>query len=243
MEYIYNIQTEAILHGRAMGELNKFNFSQYDALLVGAILPYDNGIEVCKKIRNFSNIPILILFEPDKVIAHIQSNQEGTLSNDEALLTYKLQALQSKADDVLPVDIPLSELYTRMKNIIARATGINYSSKIKHKRYCFNIANQGEVFFDAVKMELTSKHGLHAFLSTGEADLLVAFLDFPNKLLTREFLSETLKLGGYGGYEDRSIDVRVASLRRKLLDVEHVLIRTIRGKGYLFNAEVDIVNK
>ena len=76
-------------------------------------------------------------------------------------------------------------------------------------------------------------------LSRGESRLLEVFLSHPNRVLRRDHLMELLQGRDWGPF-DRSIDVQVSRLRRRLGDDPHdpALIKTIRGEGYLFTARV-----
>jgi two-component system OmpR family response regulator len=79
-------------------------------------------------------------------------------------------------------------------------------------------------------------------LSAGEFDLLRAFVDHPRRVLSRDQLLD-LSRGRSAAPFDRSIDIQVSRLRRKLGDdaKEPALIKTVRGGGYLFTAEVNPV--
>lgn len=86
---------------------------------------------------------------------------------------------------------------------------------------------------------LTSPEGEDTYLSTGEASLLDALLRAPRRVLTRDYL---LELGSRDESMDRSIDVRISRIRKKLsADGKPNLIRTIYGSGYMLSASVDWV--
>jgi two-component system OmpR family response regulator len=88
---------------------------------------------------------------------------------------------------------------------------------------------------DTRRRELTNPDGVIVDLSTGEYDLLLTFLDFPQRVLSREQLMDSAKNRVSTGY-DRAIDIQVSRLRKKL-DVSEdgqAMIKTIRGAGYMF---------
>ena len=90
-----------------------------------------------------------------------------------------------------------------------------------------------------MKRELTAPSGVVVDLSTGEYDLLLAFLEAPQRVLSREFLLDVAANRAIEGCAP-SIDVQVSRLRRKLDDDEH-LIHTVQGGGYLFAMHIDRV--
>ena len=93
---------------------------------------------------------------------------------------------------------------------------------------------------DVVKRVLTSPTGALVDLTTGEFDLLQAFLEHPQRVLTREQLLDIAR-GRSSVLFDRSIDVQVSRLRRKIeKDPQRpLLIKTVRGGGYLFSAPTE----
>ncbi|MEW8009248.1 MAG: helix-turn-helix domain-containing protein, partial [Candidatus Thiodiazotropha endolucinida] len=84
-----------------------------------------------------------------------------------------------------------------------------------------------------------SPDGVVTNLSTGEYRLLEAFIGHPNRVLSRDQLMDILQGRDWGPF-DRSIDVQVSRLRRRLRDDarESAMIKTVRGEGYLFTAKV-----
>ena len=93
--------------------------------------------------------------------------------------------------------------------------------------------------FDRMGRQLLAPDGVAMPLSSAEYRLLVAFVDHPGRVLTRDRLLDLTRAPGTD-VSDRSIDLAVSRLRTKLGDSpkEPRLIRTIRGEGYLFDAEV-----
>jgi two-component system OmpR family response regulator len=108
-------------------------------------------------------------------------------------------------------------------------------------------AEIGEYRFDGWRMlvhrrELRSPDGVGVSLSAGEFDLLLAFVQHPQRILSRDQLLD-LARGRAAGLFDRSIDIQVSRLRRKIEPdpEEPSIIRTVRNGGYMFCAPVDSV--
>ncbi|MCB1341604.1 MAG: response regulator transcription factor, partial [Pseudooceanicola sp.] len=85
----------------------------------------------------------------------------------------------------------------------------------------------------AARVVTDRETGRDAGLSSGEFELLLAFLAAPGRVLSRDHLLDSTR-GRLGGPFDRAIDVQVSKLRRKLGDNEATIIRTVRGGGYVF---------
>jgi two-component system OmpR family response regulator len=88
-----------------------------------------------------------------------------------------------------------------------------------------------------LKRELTRSDGVVVDLSAGEFDLLVTFLEAPQRVLSREYLLDTARNRALEPF-DRAIDVQVSRLRRKIED-DGELIKTVRGAGYIFAPDVE----
>ncbi len=89
---------------------------------------------------------------------------------------------------------------------------------------------------DTLKRELVDPDGVVVDLSSGEYDLLLTFLEAPNRVLSRGYLLDATRNRSVEVF-DRSIDVQVSRLRRKI-EARGELIKTVRGAGYIFAAGV-----
>src|SRR5262249_35865121 len=94
---------------------------------------------------------------------------------------------------------------------------------------------------DRATRELFSPDGANVRLTSGEFDLLVAFASNPNKVLSRDQLLDMARDRAAGPF-DRTIDVQVGRLRRKIEKDPQwpQLIKTVRGAGYMFSVSVDL---
>ncbi len=184
-----------------------------DLIVLDLMLPGKNGLEICRELRRSSSVPIIML----------------TAKGDD---TDRIIGLEVGADDYLPKPFNPRELLARIGAVLRRSRGLDNPSKQRSGR-SFLFAGWT---LDTLKRELTAPSGVVVDLSTGEYDLLLAFLEAPQRILTREFLLDAARNRTVEGY-DRSIDVQVSRLRRKL-DGREDLIKTVRGAGYLFATDV-----
>ncbi len=190
---------------------------RFDLILLDLMLPGDSGLVLCREIRATSNIPIIMVTakgeEVDRVIG-----------------------LELGADDYLPKPFGTRELVARINAVLRRMRPDEQRSneKTKAKRYAFD-----KWVLDVDARELIRDDGVSVALSTGEFDLLMAMVERPQRVLTREVLLD-LARGRSAGAFDRSIDTQVSRLRKKLeVDPSDPrIIQTVWGGGYRFAPEV-----
>lgn len=184
-----------------------------DLCIVDLGLPDMDGMDVVRQLQAKHDCGILILTGRDYVGDRILGLELG-------------------ADDYVAKPFDPRELVARVRSILRR-TGTpsggdmcGKSGVAQFAGWSFNIGNN----------MLTAQDGREWNLSAAEAQLLKLFLARPNRILTREQLLNERDVSPY----DRSIDVRISRLRRKLeIDPQNPkLIRTVYGAGYLFSAEV-----
>lgn len=184
-----------------------------DLIVLDLMLPGRNGLDLCRDLRRTSAIPVIML----------------TAKGEE---TDRIIGLEVGADDYLPKPFNPRELLARINAVLRRVRSPDQPP--------FERGGRAMQFagwhLDTLKRELTDPRGVVVDLSTGEYDLLLAFLEAPQRVLTREFLLDAARNRSIDAF-DRSIDVQVSRLRRKLDSVDD-LIKTVRGVGYLFAADV-----
>lgn len=184
-----------------------------DLIVLDLMLPGRNGLDLCRDLRRTSSIPVIML----------------TAKGEE---TDRIIGLEVGADDYLPKPFNPRELLARINAVMRRMRSPDQPP--------FERGGRAMQFagwrLDTLKRELTDPRGVVVDLSTGEYDLLLAFLEAPQRVLTREFLLDAARNRSIDAF-DRSIDVQVSRLRRKLDSVDD-LIKTVRGVGYLFAADV-----
>jgi two-component system OmpR family response regulator len=183
-----------------------------DLVIRDIMLPGGNGLDLCRELRGRSDLPIIML----------------TALGSE---TDRIVGLEIGADDYLAKPFNPRELLARINavlrrsRVVAEATGPGGRNLIEFEGWKL----------DTRRRELANPAGVIVDLSTGEYDLLATFLDFPQRVLTREQLMDSAKHRIATGF-DRAIDIQVSRLRKKLNCGEdgQSMIKTIRGTGYMF---------
>jgi two-component system OmpR family response regulator len=203
--------------GRAMQKI--LADSRIDLILLDLMLPGDDGLTLCRKLRAESDIPIIMLTakgeEVDRVIG-----------------------LEMGADDYLPKPFGSRELVARIKAVLRR--GRRAQPEVdpagRSKRYRFDRWS-----LELSTRELVRDDGVTVALSTGEYDLLLALVQHPQRVLSREQLLD-LARGRAATAFDRSIDTQISRLRKKIeIDPsEPKTIKTVWGGGYTLTAAVSV---
>jgi DNA-binding response OmpR family regulator len=147
--------------------------------------------------------------------------------------------LELGADDYLTKPFGLRELLARIRAVLRRAESGERRSRAKQKRARYRFAGWE---LDSRARRLASPDGSVVPLTAGEFNLLTAFLRSPNHVLSREQLLSASRVHGEEIF-DRSIDVQILRLRRKLEPKpnEPTLIRTERGAGYVLATPVEVL--
>lgn len=182
-----------------------------DAIVLDLMLPGEDGLSLARGLRTHSDVPILMLSARGEEIDRVIGLEVG-------------------ADDYLAKPFGPRELLARLRALLRRSRTVAAENKTTSPQPCF-----GPFQLDLAAHRLL-RDGVEVRLTSAEFDLLRVFVERPNRVLSRDTLVSQLK-----GYErdpfDRSIDIRVTRLRRKI-EVDPtapVFVRTIRGEGYLFN--------
>ncbi|MDT8758092.1 response regulator transcription factor [Sphingomonas psychrotolerans] len=185
-----------------------------DLIILDIMLPGTSGIDLCRMLREKSQVPIIFISargsETDRVVG-----------------------LELGADDYLTKPFSTRELIARIRAVLRREGGKQEGAQ----------RSQGLLRFDGwtvnlPRRELLSPSGAVVDLTGAEFDLLVSLCDHSGRVIARERLIE-LSRTRLGDSSDRSVDVLVSRLRRKLSSVgSKPPIVTVRGVGYMFNAPV-----
>lgn len=181
----------------------------------------ENGLEVARTLRATANVPIVMITGKGDTIDRVVGLELG-------------------ADDYIGKPFHIREVIARVRAVLRRyeagtAAGLVPSSvQPAGERYHFD-----NWLIDIDKRELVAVGGAAQSLTTAEFNMLEMFLRRPNRVLSRDNIMDLLKGQDWSPY-DRSIDTLVVRLRRKIeQDPEHPrLIKTVRGVGYVFTAEV-----
>jgi len=184
-----------------------------DLLILDVMLPEKDGFEVCREIRAKSSIygqlPILML------TAHAE-------------VTDRIVGLELGADDYLPKPFEPRELVARIHNILRRSGDDASMREIKPINGIEVDPSRREVKLDHAVLDLT----------TMEYELLILFMQYPNKTFTRDELMNRLR-GIDAELFSRAVDTLVSRLRPKLGDTSKTprFIKTVWGRGYTFIGE------
>jgi two-component system OmpR family response regulator len=209
------LRATAVADGRAMWRaLDKGTF---DLIVLDLMLPGDDGLTLCRDLRARSDIPIIML----------------TARGEE---TDRIVGLEMGADDYLPKPFSARELLARIKVILRRARSLPPNLRPEEQREI----RFGDWVLDTSHRHLVSAAGVVTPMGGAEYRLLRIFLAHPNRVLSRDQLMEMTQ-GKEADALDRSIDVQVGRLRKRLGDDprEPMLIKTVRGEGYVLSVPVE----
>ena len=183
-----------------------------DLVLLDVMLPGQSGLDILRELRARSRVPVIML----------------TARGDEA---DRVLGLELGADDYLPKPFGRPELLARIRAVLRRAQGgTEHTAEKRGDRIQF----AGWVI-DTRRRELLAPDGSVVDLSSGEYDLLLAFCEHPQRVLTRDQLLDLTRGRAVPGI-DRTVDVMVSRLRRKLelMEDSPAIIKTVRNAGYVF---------
>jgi len=188
-----------------------------DLILLDIMLPGESGLDLCSSIREHSNVPIIIVSARGEEVDRVAGLELG-------------------ADDYIAKPFGRPELLARVRALLRRAGPLtqrveaNTVESLLFAGWRFNIRHR----------ELLAPSGAEVELSGAEQDLLLSLLRHPQRVIGRERLLE-LSRTRIRNSSDRSVDVLVSRLRRKLGDGRRnrPMIRTIRGVGYMLAVDVE----
>ena len=193
----------------------QINNNAVDLVILDLMLPGEDGLTLCRNLRTLSKTPILML----------------TARGDEM---DRIVGLEMGADDYLHKPFIPRELLARVKNILRRASeGRDDNRSVRALHFA------GWVL-DIDARHLIDAKGVIVSLPAGEFRILKLLAENPNRVLTRDQLLD-VSSGREAGPFDRTIDVMISRLRRRLNDEggDTALIRTIRSEGYLLASKVE----
>lgn len=191
--------------------------ARIDLVILDVMLPGRDGLSICRELRASTPIPIIMLTARGDPVDRVVGLEMG-------------------ADDYLPKPFDLRELEARIRAVLRRSAN--------------DVAAPGDAGgkvlsfagwkLDIQQRQLLSPEGTVVEVTSGEFDVLVAFVQRPQRVLSREQLID-LARGRDATPFDRSIDVQVSRLRRKIEADPKLptLIKTVRGGGYLFTPAVE----
>jgi two-component system OmpR family response regulator len=186
-----------------------------DLVILDIELGNENGFELAVKLRQQSQVPIIILSGRGREID-------------------KVMGLELGADDYVTKPYSSPEFLARVGSVLRRSRFLVKPEKAARRE----MAYFGDWCLDTTRRKLFARNGEEVYLTSGEYSLLAAFVKNPDQTLSRE---ELLKLTERKNTYDRSVDVQIMRLRRKLKTdpSSQEFIQSVRSIGYVFAASVD----
>lgn len=196
--------------------------SPVDAVLLDLVLPGEDGLSLARSLRAENpGLPIIMLTGRAETVDRIVGLEMG-------------------ADDYLAKPFHLRELLARMRSVMRRTLPTGREPAASPRGTLIRFAGWQ---LDRARRRLESPEGEEVRLTSGEFDLLVAFATNPGQVMSRDRLLDETRDRRPSPF-DRTIDVQVGRLRRKLeKDPQRpLLLKTVRGGGYMFAAAVDLAD-
>ena len=187
---------------------------RFDLVVLDLMMPGEDGLSICRRLRAQGSVPIVMV----------------TALGEE---TDRIVGLEMGADDYVPKPFNPRELLARIRAVLRRSA---LETAEAPERGLLRFAGWT---LDRAARDLRDPSGEPVMLTAGEFDLLVALAERPQRVLSRDRLLD-LTRGRETVPFDRSVDVQLSRLRRKIEadPANPVLIKTVRGGGYVFAAEV-----
>jgi two-component system OmpR family response regulator len=193
-----------------------------DLLILDLMLPGEDGLSICRRLRTASSMPIIMLTASGDPVARVVGLEMG-------------------ADDYVPKPFDPHELVARVRAVLRRSNVLPAASNAPALT---DEASRAVLAFagwriDPVARELANPEGVRVMLTGAEFNLLLVFCRHARRTLTRDQLLD-LTQGREPTVFDRSIDILVSRIRRKIEDNPRapMLIKTVRSGGYIFTPEV-----
>ena len=212
-EYLMPMGYDVVLVHTGPGGVEKARDGEWAAIILDVMLPGLDGFEVLKQIRKTSDVPVLML----------------TARGDEA---DRIVGLEIGADDYLPKTFSTRELLARLRAVTRRSTQASARKESADGR-------EPEVVVGKLRVDPNTRTAVFddqpLTLTPVEYDLLASLARARGRVKTREQLLEEIRDRNYEVF-DRSIDVHISALRKKLGDdpKEPRFIKTVRSAGYMF---------
>lgn len=194
---------DVVHHSNGRLGLDSAKTEEFDVILLDVMLPELNGIEVCRRIRSFSNVPILLITARDAVLDRVAGLDAG-------------------ADDYIIKPFAIEELLARIRAALRR-TAIEDK---KENKLIFK-----EIEIDTVA-HVVSVNSQTVELTKTEYDLLAYLVEQKNRVLSRDLILENV-WGYLADIETNVVDVYIRHLRSKLPKQTAKYIETVRGVGYV----------
>ena len=210
----HGFRVDSAADAKAMDRL--LRDGRFDLIVLDLMLPGEDGLSICRRLRASTRTPILML---------------TAVAED----TDRIIGLEIGADDYLTKPFNPRELLARIRAVLRRAERADSTADPVEGVLTFSGWR-----LDPARRELRDPQGVLVELTAGEFGLLMALVERPRRVLSRDRLLDLTK-GRDAQPFDRSIDVQVSRLRRKIEpDPKNPdMIKTVRSGGYIFTLPVE----
>jgi DNA-binding response OmpR family regulator len=210
-DYLERHSFEVFIEGDGLAVAERFERLKPDLVILDLMLPGKDGLTICRELRRFDRIPILILTAKGENIDQVLGLEMG-------------------ADDYVVKPVEPRVLLARVEALLRRVRSVpaeTREAKLTAGRLAIDCARRSATI-DAQAVDLT----------TGDFDILWLLASRQGTVVTRDEILRVVRGIDYDGL-DRSIDARICRLRRKLQDAggAESMIKTVRLRGYLFAGE------
>ena len=187
-----------------------------DAVLLDVNLGGEDGLSLARWLREHHDIGIIMVTAAGEVVDRVVGLEVG-------------------ADDYVAKPFDPRELLARLKSVLRRVQARSTGAAAAGKQDAGKRMSVGRYVLDLAGHRLLAADGQEVSLTSMEFDLLRVFTEHPNQVLSRDQLLNHTRNRDWEPF-DRSIDIRIARLRRKIeQDPDHPqLIKTVRGAGYMY---------
>ena len=194
------------------------SIGRIDLVILDVGLPGEDGLSICRRLRGQSNVPIIMV-------------------TARAAETDRIVGLEIGADDYIAKPFSPRELVARVRAVLRRASAQNDNHRQPPKTLEFEGWR-----LDMARRQLLDPSGIPMPLTSGEFNILAIFCQNPQKVLSRDALLDLLH-GRAAAVFDRSVDVQISRLRRKIEPnlKNPTFIKTVRYGGYFFTPSVTTV--
>jgi two-component system OmpR family response regulator len=220
----FEMEGYRVIEAKDGSELNaRLGASKVDLMTLDLKLGGENGLDLARQVRSHSNIPIVMI-----------SGKGDTID--------RIVGLELGADDYITKPFHVREVLARVRAVLRRyeaGGSADPGTTASHASHPGERLAFGDWVLDTGKRELKSQGGTVQDLTTAEFNMLEMFVHRPSRVMSRDAIMDLLKGHEWSPY-DRSIDSLIVRLRKKIeADTENPrLVKTVRGIGYVFAAEV-----
>ncbi|SJZ39364.1 two component transcriptional regulator, winged helix family [Enhydrobacter aerosaccus] len=191
--------------------------ARIDLIILDIMLPGEDGLSICRRLRATSAIPIIMLTAAGDPVARVVGLEMG-------------------ADDYIAKPFDPHELLARIRAVLRRAAALPAAGQKPPRPMSF-----AGWRIDPLNRDLRNPHGARVVLTGAEFDLLVAFCQHAQRTLTRDQLLDLTQGRGTEAL-NRSVDILVSRIRAKIErdPRDPALIKTVRSTGYIFTPLVEV---